>query len=509
MAKRPAKTKKALKNRPKKHVSDKEIIDASAGMEIRDNVQANLGDIVHQETIGMHERPENMPSDQPITKADQFLKDTFLPKGPSLDLKPQMPDIKPQMPDKPIIDIGVMHKDLQKMGENLGKLNLENFSDVNRDKLTNNLNELQELMNSLPKFSSIKEIPDSDINSLSKQISQVISRTAFAMAEKGHGEEKIGKEIKDYNSILNKIFRRFGLKTKAKTELVTKLKSADKSTFNYAKEIFGDEIYNILGFKKNNIQTDFNEAVNSKNIENLKTLIKLGADIDATDSKKNTALHTAASQGYTKTVKALMEEGADLGKQNGFGKTALHLAAEKGHIKTVIALIEKNPDIVNKTDRFKNTALHLAAEKRYENIVEVLIKARANQNAENIFGKIPLKILKKKKDTFKVLRKAQDDKNIDVKLKAKDFYKTVGRDNTIPNNIKITKDTVKKIFDQFGIKFNEPTQKQFDKLKDKETAESDKFKRFIKFSLVTFHPDKTATQSKEMDDFIKLFNSLK
>ena len=54
--------------------------------------------------------------------------------------------------------------------------------------------------------------------------------------------------------------------------------------------------------------------------------VKLGADVNQTDSAGNTALHLAASKGYNRIIRLLVENGADLNVRNGKQQTPLAAA---------------------------------------------------------------------------------------------------------------------------------------------------------------------------------------
>ena len=53
----------------------------------------------------------------------------------------------------------------------------------------------------------------------------------------------------------------------------------------------------------------------------VKTLIKIGADIEAKNSEGNTPLHFAAQSGNTEVIMALLAAGADINATNQDGLT--------------------------------------------------------------------------------------------------------------------------------------------------------------------------------------------
>ena len=69
-------------------------------------------------------------------------------------------------------------------------------------------------------------------------------------------------------------------------------------------------------------------------------LITKGADVNAVDNSKNTALQYAIREGVTESVKLLLERGADVKIKNDFGDDALQTAAVRGN-KEIVDVIVK------------------------------------------------------------------------------------------------------------------------------------------------------------------------
>ena len=148
--------------------------------------------------------------------------------------------------------------------------------------------------------------------------------------------------------------------------------------------------------------------------QTVKTLIKMGADVNAQDTNKNTALRLAAQNGHvqtveylinykaenndpvqleeknlllliaaayghTQTVKTLIKLGSNVKARDGKGHTVLDWAAGRGHIQTVKYLInyrDKNNDSVEQKE--KNDALLIAAANGHVYTVKELIRLGAN-----------------------------------------------------------------------------------------------------------------------------------
>ena len=99
-------------------------------------------------------------------------------------------------------------------------------------------------------------------------------------------------------------------------------------------------------------------------IEEVRMLIKEGADVHAKNDNGSTPLHWACRGGTVDVVKALLEAGADLHAKMNDGETPLHRAAESGYGKLEIVkfLIKEGADVNAEDDRDK-TPLHYARHK--------------------------------------------------------------------------------------------------------------------------------------------------
>ncbi|KAF5186390.1 Ankyrin repeat-containing protein [Thalictrum thalictroides] len=94
-----------------------------------------------------------------------------------------------------------------------------------------------------------------------------------------------------------------------------------------------------------------------------------------TDSSNTTALHTAATLGYTDVVNLLLETDRDLAKiARSNGKTVLHSAARKGYLEIVTSLLDKDPSAGSRKDKKGQTALHMAVKGQNVEIVLELLK---------------------------------------------------------------------------------------------------------------------------------------
>ena len=80
------------------------------------------------------------------------------------------------------------------------------------------------------------------------------------------------------------------------------------------------------------INRAFVSVVEQGNVEAMKGLVELGADVNTQHDIGWTVLHAAAGHGQVETVKGLADLGADVNAKAQNGCTALHSAALKGHV---------------------------------------------------------------------------------------------------------------------------------------------------------------------------------
>ncbi|KAM6513873.1 hypothetical protein FALCPG4_015074 [Fusarium falciforme] len=88
-----------------------------------------------------------------------------------------------------------------------------------------------------------------------------------------------------------------------------------------------------------------------------------GADLEATDDDRDTALHLASASGHLDLVKFLVEKNANIHVENGIGDTPLRLAARSKMKDVIRYLVEKGA-----ADRW----LEAFGDERPEDVVEQL-----------------------------------------------------------------------------------------------------------------------------------------
>ena len=120
-------------------------------------------------------------------------------------------------------------------------------------------------------------------------------------------------------------------------------------------------------------------------------LIDAGADIEVTDDKGRSPLHTACLNGNIAVVKMLVKAGAEVRATDNEGSTCLHIASYYGRTET-LRYIAGLPGVdVNHADENGMTALHWEGKKKgHPAVVQALVDAGADLEAKNSLGRSPL-----------------------------------------------------------------------------------------------------------------------
>ena len=147
---------------------------------------------------------------------------------------------------------------------------------------------------------------------------------------------------------------------------------------------------------------------NLKSLEEIKELLKKGADVEAKNKYEYTALMKAAINGQLDVVKYLIDNGADVEAKDDIGQTALMMAANWGKLDVVKCLVEGGAD-VNAKDGDGRTALLGAAISGQLDEVKYLIDKGADLEASDKFGQTVLDYAKDREsdDCVKFLEEAQ------------------------------------------------------------------------------------------------------
>lgn len=118
------------------------------------------------------------------------------------------------------------------------------------------------------------------------------------------------------------------------------------------------------------------------------------SEADQTNKIGETALHAAAENGHAEIVTLLLDNGWNKQAKTNSGVTALHLAAGTGHQSVVVTLLEYNTD-VDTTDQDLWTPLHWAAGKWQYGVVYELLRSGADIGSETREGQTALSLATK------------------------------------------------------------------------------------------------------------------
>jgi len=123
-------------------------------------------------------------------------------------------------------------------------------------------------------------------------------------------------------------------------------------------------------------------------------------DLNATDSKRWSALHWACYNGHLNVIKLLLahpvEVPLDLNAASHTGETALHVASWYGYVDVVQALLNypRHQAVdVNSTAIDGKTPLHYAASAGYNAVVKVLLEHGAGLNTRTRDGRTALMLV--------------------------------------------------------------------------------------------------------------------
>lgn len=80
-------------------------------------------------------------------------------------------------------------------------------------------------------------------------------------------------------------------------------------------------------------------------LDGVKRLLNLGADVDGIDEEGNTALHMAAESGTENVVSFLVDRGADANAVNDEGDSPLHKATINNFVDIIGLLVTGHADV--------------------------------------------------------------------------------------------------------------------------------------------------------------------
>ena len=119
---------------------------------------------------------------------------------------------------------------------------------------------------------------------------------------------------------------------------------------------------------------DIHAAAVHCNLQQVKTLLAAGTDINARDTSGRTTLFVAAEAGCSHVVNALLDAGANMNLRNKSDETPLIGALSNKHFAVAMGLINRGADMY-----------HVAVSKGSDDIDPVIIDASRYNLAENAF----------------------------------------------------------------------------------------------------------------------------
>ncbi|KAG9273199.1 uveal autoantigen with coiled-coil domains and ankyrin repeats-like [Astyanax mexicanus] len=118
-------------------------------------------------------------------------------------------------------------------------------------------------------------------------------------------------------------------------------------------------------------------------------LLQCKSPVDSTDLQGRTALHDAAYSGRNTIIKMLCDSGASVSAVDTDGRSPLLLAAQMSHPRACQQLLLCGAS-TNLRDKQNKTALILACEHPCREVVEVLLKNKADVTAVDLYNHDPL-----------------------------------------------------------------------------------------------------------------------
>jgi ankyrin repeat protein len=125
------------------------------------------------------------------------------------------------------------------------------------------------------------------------------------------------------------------------------------------------------------------------NLPEVRRLLSVGADVNATTETGWTSLHQACMNGHLEVFNELLHHGADIEAKNNTGWTPLRLACMNGHLEVFNELLSRGANIDAK-DYDGDTPLHLASLYDHLPVVKALLSRGANFLIANNDGYLPI-----------------------------------------------------------------------------------------------------------------------
>jgi ankyrin repeat protein len=227
----------------------------------------------------------------------------------------------------------------------------------------------------------------------------LIKRGADVNAKNRVGQTPLDKAVGQFPDVVMQLRKYGGKSGKIAQSVVEAAKRADAATVRQLVLDGAD-----INARDRNRRTALHWAALYGGKGLVAILIDAGAQVDARDYY-GTPCHLAIGRGHKDVVKLLMDAGADVSQLYDEHWTVLHLAATSGN-PGMVKFVLRQPVDINVPDSIGNTPVHLAAQFGHGKVVEVLMSKGANINAVNTVGNTPLDIAEgwEHEDTCKLLQ---------------------------------------------------------------------------------------------------------
>ncbi|XP_017884072.1 uncharacterized protein LOC108627375 [Ceratina calcarata] len=137
-----------------------------------------------------------------------------------------------------------------------------------------------------------------------------------------------------------------------------------------------------INARNNYRRTALHEAVRAKDVNVVKLLLDYNADVNCEDVDGTTPLYTSTVSGAVEICKLLVEKGAKVNIKSDKRSTPLHVAASIDNLDITEILLRSGAD-VDCVDERGNTALHLASIKPHDRLTAILLRYGSDINIVN------------------------------------------------------------------------------------------------------------------------------
>lgn len=149
-------------------------------------------------------------------------------------------------------------------------------------------------------------------------------------------------------------------------------------------------------YKYMNENQSFNKNSEQKEYyANLRSIIMMGANVNAKDSYGGITLHKAILDCDLSTIKTLLHSGADINAIDNRGRNMIHNSIWKNNIKIFKLIYSYNKTLLNEPDKFGVLPINYAAFLGYSDFVLELIEIGAHVNNPHKKSKYIINFLKK------------------------------------------------------------------------------------------------------------------